>query len=119
MHFRSLFTFNQKMMKNYQRKDITEKMVESRLRERVESVGGMCIKLYCMSVSGLPDRLILMPGSRVYLVETKCIKNGKPTEPSAIQRWMHIRLKNLGFNVWVINDHESIDNFMIHVTNNI
>jgi hypothetical protein len=116
VHRRSLFTFNQKMMKNSKREDITEKWVETELRKRVESAEGMCIKLYCMTVSGLPDRLILMPGSRAYLVETKCIKNGKPTEPSAIQRWMHIKLKKLGFNVWVINDRDSIDEFMIHIT---
>ena len=106
-------------MKKNQRKDITEKTVENRLRERVESADGWCLKLYCMSHTGLPDRLILMPGNKFYLVETKCIKRGRPTEPSRMQRFVHKKMGLMGIKVWIVNDMETLDLFMIHITTKI
>lgn len=103
-------------MRKLQRRDVTEKTVERRLRERTESADGICLKLYTMSHSGLPDRLILMPGNKFYLVETKCIKKGKPTEPSPIQKWVHRKLEKMGVKVWIVNDSETLDYFMIHIT---
>jgi hypothetical protein len=102
-------------MKNSSRKDITEKKVETGLREGVEELQGMCVKLHTVTFTGLPDRLVLMPNSHAYLVETKCIKGGKPTEPSAIQRWVHKKLARLGFKVWIVNDHDSLNYFLNHI----
>lgn len=47
-----------------------EREVESHLRRRVRELGGMCIKL-APTESGLPDRLVLLPGGWAYLVELK------------------------------------------------
>lgn len=46
-----------------------EKIIEKRLKGKVESLGGRAIKLD--SVKGIPDRLILIPGGHVLFVEVK------------------------------------------------
>ena len=48
-----------------------EKTVEVYLRNRVKAAGGLALKLVCPGWTGVPDRLILLPGARVYFAETK------------------------------------------------
>jgi hypothetical protein len=84
-----------------------EKNIEPRLREGVKKRKGMCIKLWAFSMVGLPDRLILMPGGRVWFVETKSTGD----KPKPHQLAMHNRLWLLGFHVWVIDDNVRLNNF--------
>lgn len=39
-----------------------EKDIESYLRKRVKAAGGLALKLVCPGCTGVPDRLILLPG---------------------------------------------------------
>ncbi len=48
-----------------------EKDIESYLRKRVKAAGGLALKLVCPGCTGVPDRLILLPGGRAYFAETK------------------------------------------------
>lgn len=48
-----------------------EKAVEAYLRQRVKAAGGIALKLVCPGRTGVPDRLIVLPGGRVYFAETK------------------------------------------------
>lgn len=63
------------------------------------------IKLLSTFVKGLPDRLILCRGGYVGFAEIKT--TGK--KPTKIQTFIHDKLRQLGFVVFVIDDIESRD----------
>ena len=71
-----------------------EKEIEAKLRKAVENRGGLCLKWVCPGWSGVPDRILLLPGGRIYFVETKRPKGGRL---EALQKWWKKRLENLGF----------------------
>ena len=48
-----------------------EKDIERKLCHIVEDHGGMCLKWVCPGWAGVPDRICLLPGGRVFFVETK------------------------------------------------
>lgn len=54
-----------------------ERDIEQKLRKMVERHGGKCLKWVCPSWSGVPDRIILLPGGRVIFAETKRPKGGR------------------------------------------
>jgi hypothetical protein len=76
-----------------------EKDIEKKLRQRVEDRGGRCLKWVCPGWAGVPDRIILLPGARIYFVETKRPKGGKL---SALQRKWRDWLTTLGFSYSVV-----------------
>lgn len=86
----------------------SEKVVERRLVELVKINGGMCIKLLCDQLIGLPDRMCLFPGHKIVFVELKT--TGR--KPKRIQAYMHNKLRALGFRVEVIDTVESVINFV-------
>ena len=85
-----------------------EKLLEAKLRDKIKKLGGLALKFYCMSFTGMPDRLVLMPGGRVYFVELK--SEGK--KPSARQKIVIGMLKKLGFEVWVIDTGLLLNEFL-------
>lgn len=85
-----------------------EKTIEAYLRQRVKSAGGLALKLVCPGWTGVPDRLILLPGARVYFAETK--DHGKT--PKKRQRYVHGRLRALGFKVFVPDSRAAVDDMM-------
>lgn len=86
----------------------SEKVVERKLAELVKINGGMCIKLLCDQLIGLPDRMCLFPGHKIVFVELKT--TGR--KPKRIQAYMHNKLRALGFRVEVIDTVESVINFV-------
>lgn len=86
----------------------SEKVVERKLVELVKMNGGMCIKLLCDQLIGLPDRMCLFPGHKMVFVELKT--TGR--KPKRIQAYMHNKLRALGFRVEVIDTVESVINFV-------
>lgn len=87
---------------------MNEKLIERKLSERVRSKGGIALKLYSTYFTGLPDRLILMPGGRTYFAELKT--TGK--KPTARQLVVHEMLRGMGFRVDVIDSQEDIEKFI-------
>ena len=85
-----------------------EKAVEEYLRSQVKAAGGLALKLVCPGWTGVPDRLILLPGARVYFAETKDL--GK--RPERRQRYVHGRLRDLGFQVFVPDSKTAVDAMM-------
>lgn len=85
-----------------------EKVIERKLVELVKLNGGMCIKLLCDQLIGLPDRMCLFPGHKIVFVELKT--TGR--KPKRIQAYMHNKLRALGFRVEVIDTVESVINFV-------
>ena len=82
-----------------------EKDIENKLITMVERYGGLCLKWVCPGWSGVPDRLILLPGGRVIFAETKRPKGGRL---SRLQKWWRERLQKLGFFAVVVWDDENI-----------
>ena len=86
-----------------------EKEIERKLVDMVKRHGGLCLKWVCPGWSGVPDRIILLPGGRVYFIETKRPKGGRL---SAIQKWWRKQLTGLGFFagvVWTETDVETLE----------
>lgn len=86
----------------------SEKAVERRLVELVKHSGGMCIKLLCDQLIGLPDRMCLFPGHKIVFVELKT--TGK--KPKRIQLYIHEKLRKLGFRVEVIDTIKGVEQFI-------
>ena len=82
-----------------------EKDIEAALVRKVKQRGGQCLKWVCPGWSGVPDRIILLPGGRIYFVETKRPKGG---HVSRMQEWWGEQLRHLGFSWTVIRNHEDI-----------
>lgn len=68
----------------------------------------MCLKWVCPGWAGVPDRLVLLPGGRVYFVETKRPKGGRL---SPRQSWWGARLRALGFAYYVVWDEADVRAF--------
>ena len=83
----------------------SEKYIERKLVEGIKKQGGECIKLLASHLSGLPDRLCLLPGGKLFFVEVK--SEGK--QPTTIQKVVHQRLKGLGFNVEVVDNMNQLN----------
>ena len=86
-----------------------EKDIERKLVESIQRLGGFCLKWVCPGWSGVPDRIVLLPGGRIYFVETKRPKGG---QLSALQRKWREWLMKLGFSHWVVWDHYDLKLFL-------
>ena len=75
-----------------------ERDIESWLRETVQQLGGVAMKFTSPGNDGVPDRIAILPGGRVWFIELK--KDGEV--PTKIQEWQIERLRKLGCNVAVI-----------------
>jgi hypothetical protein len=87
---------------------VNEKLIERKLREAVRKAGGQAIKFFAPSFTGLPDRIVLMPGGRIWFAELKT--TGKKLEPR--QRVVHKLLLVLGFEVRTIDTQERLTDFL-------
>lgn len=90
----------------------SEKDIEFKLVQEVKARKGMCIKLLCDQLTGLPDRLCLLPGGKIAFVEVKT--TGK--KPKPIQAYIHSRIRLLGFRVEVIDTIEGVEDFIKSLT---
>ena len=84
---------------------VSEKEIEAYLRIRVKKLGGIAYKFTSPGNDGVPDRLVLLPNGSISFVELKA--PGK--KPSKLQMVQINRIKNLGFEVNVIDSKELVD----------
>tara|TARA_R110000787_G_scaffold97665_4_gene201338 strand:+ start:37617 stop:37925 length:309 start_codon:yes stop_codon:yes gene_type:complete len=82
----------------------SEKYLDKKLVVEVEKLGGLCIKLVTTHFSGLPDRLCLMPGGKIFFAEIKTTLK----KPRKIQIFVHNKLRDRGFTVYVIDTSKQI-----------
>lgn len=85
-----------------------EAKVERYLSDRIEERGGWCLK-FAPIKAGNPDRLVMLPGFPLMLVETKA-PNGR-LRPAQIV-W-HRRARARGQNVWVLPTRADVDAFLL------
>ncbi|MCI6282307.1 MAG: VRR-NUC domain-containing protein [Bacteroides uniformis] len=91
---------------------MNEKLIEKKLREGVRALGGVALKFSSPYHRGVPDRIVLMPGGRIYFVELK--STGK--KPTFLQEKAMEELRKLGFDVRVTDNQESLDEFLGEVS---
>lgn len=83
---------------------IREREIEHKLKKMIENNGGLCLKWVSPGCSGVPDRICLLPKTRIVFVETKKPKGG---EISPLQRYWGQKLRKLGFYVaYVFDDND-------------
>ena len=81
-----------------------EKIIEQKLVKFVKSVGGLALKFVSPGTTGVPDRLILLPGARLAFVEVKA----PGQKPRTLQLHRHDQLRNLGFKVFILDSVDQI-----------
>lgn len=85
-----------------------EKDIERRLKKKVESRGGLCLK-FTPAESGFPDRVLVLPGGRVVFVE---LKRAATERPRKLQEYQIKRLKDLGAEVYVVAGDDQLEAFL-------
>ena len=82
-----------------------ERDIEAALVRMVKEQRGMALKWVCPGWSGVPDRIILLPGGKVIFAELKRPKGGRV---ATLQTWWAQRLRQLGFTHVFIKNREDI-----------
>jgi len=81
------------------------------LKREIESRGGMSMKWVSPGTSGVPDRIVLLPGNIIYFVELKSPKY-KRAGLSELQKVFHDKLKGLGMVVWTLRTTDQLFEFL-------
>jgi len=82
-----------------------ETIIEKKLVQKSKSMNGRCWKFVSPGLRGVPDRICLLPNGRIIFVELK--KLGKNPDPLQLKR--HKELRDLGFDIRVIDSEEQIN----------
>lgn len=88
-----------------------EQKIERRLKKEIELIGGKALKFVSPGVSGVPDRIVLLPGGKFIFIELKA--PGKILSP--IQAFRRKEFNKLGFETKVIDSIESVLQFIREV----
>ncbi len=91
--------------------NLNEKLLEKKLREKIKNLGGLALKFLPLYWIGAPDRIVLMPGAKVYWLETK--STGDKLLPR--QKTRRKQLEKLGFKVFKIDSQHDLDMFFKEV----
>ena len=83
-----------------------EAPVEDYLVKQVEALGGQCYKFAPPGRVGYPDRLVVLPGGRMFFVELKRPKGGRL---GVLQPQRHEELRALGVAVYVVRNRGEVD----------
>lgn len=83
---------------------MTEREIEKRIVELTKEAGGIAYKFVSPGNTGVPDRIVILPGQRPVFVEVKA-QAGRLT---AVQRRQIERLKKLDQPVMVIQGEKDL-----------
>lgn len=89
-----------------------EKEIEKYLNDNIKKLGGRTYKFISPGQSGVPDRIIFLPGGKIYFIELKRVEGN----PSALQKLQHRRFKKLGHEVKVLYGMEDVKEFINEIT---
>lgn len=88
-----------------------ESKIEKQFALMVRARGGLAIKM-APTIAGIPDRLVLWPGGRFYLVELKTTQG----KLRAIQVHRHKQLLQMGHRVVVLRGEQDIIDWLDDIT---
>ena len=86
----------------------TEKRLEQIFCSKIKQKGGMPFKFVSPGMSGVPDRLVLLPGGKIAFAEIKA--PGEKLSPK--QAKLAQRMECLGHPVWLIDGLEGMAAFL-------
>lgn len=84
--------------------NMLESLIEQHLVKEVNRRDGLCLKFNSQSMTGIPDRIVLMKNGTVGFVEVK--QKGK--KPRPLQELRMKQLRRLGFKVYTLDEKEKI-----------
>jgi hypothetical protein len=87
---------------------VLEKDIERKLVKETKACQGMCLKFTSPSLTGVPDRIVLLPRGKIGFVEVK--RPGERPRPIQVKRIEELR--ELGFKVFVLDDEKDIDEIL-------
>lgn len=80
---------------------MNEQVLEQKLKRQIEAAGGLCLKWVSPGFTGVPDRICLLPGGKIFFAEVKR-PDGKG-QLSIRQKRVKAQLESLGFEVKVVD----------------
>lgn len=83
-----------------------EREIEAKLKDMVQHWHGRCLKWTSPGNSGVPDRIVLLPGGHVIFVECKRPKDYKV---SSLQEFWQKELRSMGFQCEIVKSMEDLD----------
>ena len=89
-----------------------EANIEKHLMKSIKSMGGRAIKLNPVWNIGIPDRMILLPKSKIYFIELK-----DRSKVSKAQKIWISWLNNCGFDAKVIRGKNELITFLKEIEN--
>ena len=81
-----------------------ESEIERFFIKECKKKGWIPLKFVSPSMTGLPDRIVLLPGGKVFFVELKA----EGEKPRPLQKAVHRILIGLGFRVYVIDSKSGV-----------
>lgn len=85
-----------------------EKDIEKWMTEQVRRLGGMSLKFVSPGNPGVPDRIYIFPGGKIYFVELK----KELGRLSGVQKWQRERFQKMGCPFHVIKGMNSAREFI-------
>jgi len=82
-------------MSDMSKKKISEADIENWLNNQMRKIGGLSRKWVSPGNPGVPDRIYILPGGKIYFVELKT-ETGKF---SKLQKWQLAELKRMGCRI--------------------
>ena len=96
------------MRPKHTKSNTLERTLEKRFVSEIKKRGGLAIKMPGNIMTGIPDRLVILPGGRIVFVELK----RDTGRVSKIQAHVHKLLLDLGCHVEVLFGRDQIDEFL-------
>lgn len=91
-----------------------ERKIENKLRNEIKKISGLALKFISPGMSGVPDRIVMLPEGKVIFVELKA--------PGERMRKLQLLRKKqfemLGFKVLCIDSVEGVNNFIKEIKSN-
>ena len=85
-----------------------ERDIEKRLIQKIKAIGGKAYKFVSPGHAGVPDRIVILPGGKVFFVELKTdIGKLTPLQDKQINC-----LRKLNANVVVLRGESAVDDFV-------
>lgn len=88
--------------------DESEKALERYLVDQVRKLGGLCLKYDNPHEVGYPDRIVVLRNRSAFWVEVK----SKGMTPRPIQRVRIYALRQLGQNVYVVDNKSQVNQIL-------
>ena len=85
-----------------------ESDIESKMRSKLRQAGMGFYKFTSPGTSGVPDRIVLVPGGRVIFVELKT-KEGRLSD---IQKVTQAKMRRQGAEIYTLYGWEDVEHFM-------